>query len=630
MKWVQLRLRALRAGMARVLRGGVLSASLIVLGGMLVSEVQAQDPDSVLTTPDSLEGRVDSLATEVVTLPRMAPGTGPSYAAGVWVWERRTLESTRAITLSELVGLVPGIISLRGGDYGTPVGVSSFGVGGGRVRVVWDGFDWVPLDGAVPDLSRISLAGLDEVRVERHPGELLIEIRSKEPTSSEPATVVHVGTGDLGTNVVRGVFAHPNILAGALTFSLDRVDTRGPGLSAAGSLSGVSLRYALRRSERGGIVAEIRRLTPQTDVSGYPSKLKRNDWNLRGRWRFTEGLIGEAFWGASSLSGEADDPVAGIIDARRPQFGLRTSYERGGLWGKGSAHLYSGDGLQNDAYEFAVGVNRSQVVSVDGSLRMERWEGTGASSWRARAQSISLAGVSLFASYEDGMRGAPYVPEYEEYLLSLVPGSSILPSSTVSTQAPTPRFTNNTGIRVGGMVVLGNSTLAAARITTENDITRPLGLLLDRRGMSVEGGKRKGYGLMTSLSLPVPGFKMEGTYQAWDEEGIYLPKHSWQGALTYYGLFKESKNLEVWGTVGMTGRDSMLLPILSVDGDPTSELARAPLFEYWFAFVQVRIVTVNVFIRWENLTGKRDNFDFPDRLQPRFRTLYGVRWTMNN
>ncbi|SVB86490.1 uncharacterized protein METZ01_LOCUS239344, partial [marine metagenome] len=119
-------------------------------------------------------------------------------------------------------------------------------------------------------------------------------------------------------------------------------------------------------------------------------------------------------------------------------------------------------------------------------------------------------------------------------------------------------------------------------------------------------------------------------YQAWDEEGIYLPKHSWQGALTYYGLFKESKNLEVWGTVGMTGRDSMLLPILGVDGDPTSELARAPLFEYWFAFVQVRIVTVNVFIRWENLTGKRDNFDFPDRLQPRFRTLYGVRWTMNN
>lgn len=627
MKWVQLQSPVPWAWIAGALRVSALLASLIVTGGMFFSEVQAQDPDSVSATPDSLELGVDSLATVVVTLPRIESGVAPSYAAGVWLWDRRALESTRAITLSELVGLVPGVISLRGGDYGTPVGVSSFGVGGGRVRVVWDGFDWVPLDGAVPDLSRIGLAGLDEVRVERHPGELLIEIRSKEPTSPEPETVVHVGTGDLGTNVVRGVFAHPNILSGALTFSLDRVDTRGPGLSAAGSLSGVSLRYALHRSERGGIVAEVRRLTPQTDVSGYPSKLKRNDWNLRGRWRLTESLIGEAFWGASSLSGNADDPVSGIIDARRPQFGFRTSYERSGLWGKGSAHLYSGEGLQNAAYEFAVGGNRSRVVSVDGSLRMERWEETEASSWRARAESGSLAGVSLFASYEDGMRGAPYVPEYEEYLLSL---ASVPSGGTVPLQAPAARFTKNTGIRVGGMLALGNSTLAVARITTESDTMRPLGLPLDRRGISVEGGKRKGYELMASLPLPVRGFKMEGTYQAWDEEGIYLPKRSWQGALTYYGLFKESENLEVWGTVGATGRDSMLLPISSVEGDPTSEPARAPFFEYWFAFVQVRIVTVNLFIRWENLTGKKDNFDFPDRLQPRFRTLYGVRWAMKN
>ena len=226
MKWVQLQSPVPWAWIAGALRVGALLASLIVTGGMFFSEVQAQDPDSVLAAPDSLELGVDSLATVVVTLPRIESGVAPSYAAGVWLWDRRALESTRAITLSELVGLVPGVISLRGGDYGTPVGVSSLGVGGGRVRVVWDGFDWVPLDGAVPDLSRIGLAGLDEVRVERHPGELLIEIRSKEPTSPEPETVVHVGTGDLGTNVVRGVFAHPNILSGALTFSLDRVSNK--------------------------------------------------------------------------------------------------------------------------------------------------------------------------------------------------------------------------------------------------------------------------------------------------------------------------------------------------------------------------------------------------------------------
>jgi len=44
----------------------------------------------------------------------------------------------------------------------------------------------------------------------------------------------------------------------------------------------------------------------------------------------------------------------------------------------------------------------------------------------------------------------------------------------------------------------------------------------------------------------------------------------------------------------------------------------------------VRIVTVNIFIRWENMRGKSDNIDFPNRTQPRIRTLYGIRWVMNN
>ena len=39
---------------------------------------------------------------------------------------------------------------------------------------------------------------------------------------------------------------------------------------------------------------------------------------------------------------------------------------------------------------------------------------------------------------------------------------------------------------------------------------------------------------------------------------------------------------------------------------------------------------MNIFVRSENITGKEDNFDFPDREQPRFRTMYGVRWIMNN
>ena len=79
----------------------------------------------------------------------------------------------------------------------------------------------------------------------------------------------------------------------------------------------------------------------------------------------------------------------------------------------------------------------------------------------------------------------------------------------------------------------------------------------------------------------------------------------------------------------------MLLRI--IDQNPlvssTSEnldLLRVPMYQDWFMQIQVRIVTVNVFVRWDNIMRKRDNLDFPNRNQPRSRTMYGIRWTMNN
>jgi hypothetical protein len=75
----------------------------------------------------------------------------------------------------------------------------------------------------------------------------------------------------------------------------------------------------------------------------------------------------------------------------------------------------------------------------------------------------------------------------------------------------------------------------------------------------------------------------------------------------------------------------MSLGILDPGGDPTvPDLVVVPVSEEWYTHIQVRIVTLNLFIRWENVRAKNDNVDFPDRKQPQFRTLYGVRWVMNN
>ena len=585
------------------------------------------DSIEILAEADSIEILADSAMATLKILPSISSGREPSYSLGIWCWDRDDLLSTRAVTLAELVSLIPGVIALRGGDFGTPATVSAFGGGGGRLRIVWDGFEWLPLQGAVHDLSRIGLAGLGEVRVERHPGELVIALKTREPTDPDPASIVHVGTGDLGTNLLRGVFVHPTAFRGSFTFALDRLETRGPGLEASGSLSGFALRYGILRGNQGGIVAELRRFAARTDVADLTTGLTRNDWNIRARWRLAEGLVGEGFWGASSLSGGPEDPIYGGLDTRRTQLGLRTEYTVGNLWGKAAARRFSGDGVADANFEVAAGGSHA-LGALDGSVRAERWGGQYVMSWRARIETASFKGFSLFAAFEDGETGTPFVGEYEAYLRSLRLGP---PPQPTPVEEPRPRFTKRTGIRAGGTFAWRDFSVSGALLSLEVDSLRPLGLILDPEGVTVAGGDRTGFEATARLPLPISGFALQGAFQAWDDGLPYLPRRLLDGALTYHGIFKESRNLEVWGSAGVRHRDAMSIGILQPGGDPTvPDLVEVPFLEEWYTHIQVRIVTVSLFLRFENIRRKSDNIDFPNRRQPQYRSFYGVNWTLNN
>jgi hypothetical protein len=93
-------------------------------------------------------------------------------------------------------------------------------------------------------------------------------------------------------------------------------------------------------------------------------------------------------------------------------------------------------------------------------------------------------------------------------------------------------------------------------------------------------------------------------------------------------VFLESRNLEVWADVGVKGRDPMRVPQVDPDGEPV--MAEVPSFQSWYGRLQIRIVTVRIFVLWENFTIRDENQDFPGRVLPPTRALYGVRWTMWN
>ena len=140
-----------------------------------------------------------------------------------------------------------------------------------------------------------------------------------------------------------------------------------------------------------------------------------------------------------------------------------------------------------------------------------------------------------------------------------------------------------------------------------------------------------GFEATASIPLPLSGFVLEGAVQAWNGDLAYLPERLWDGALTYHGIFKESRNLELWGGLGVTSRRPMPIGILESGGDPAvPDLIVVPLSEEWYIHIQVRVGTLNFCIRAENVRGKSDNIDFPDRRQPQYRTLYGIRWVMSN
>ena len=99
----------------------------------------------------------------------------------------------------------------------------------------------------------------------------------------------------------------------------------------------------------------------------------------------------------------------------------------------------------------------------------------------------ALRGFSLFASYEDGETGAPFVSEYETYLRSLRLGPPTQPDPV---EEPRPRFTKRTGIRAGGRLSWRGLNLSGAWLWMEADSLRPLGLALDPDGISSPGGDR--------------------------------------------------------------------------------------------------------------------------------------------
>jgi hypothetical protein len=238
------------------------------------------------------------------------------------------------------------------------------------------------------------------------------------------------------------------------------------------------------------------------------------------------------------------------------------------------------------------------------------------------------------------------------------PEAEPVPADSTPGVLPGPRFSDQSGSRYGAELRWRGLTLAGALLKAEADSLFLLGLPTDRVGATQAGGSRDGFEVSGRIPLYPKGFSLVGWWQKWDQaeevytspadtaadpelvsEGQvpwrYLPRQSYQASLSFHDTFKESGNLEVWFDLGVRGRDPMAVPFpldieWAEEEEPRMVPSMVPFYQSWYIRLQIRIVTVRAFFMWENFTVRDQNQDYPGRILPATRSLYGVRWTLWN
>jgi hypothetical protein len=576
------------------------------------------------TVPDSLR---------VHALPEVDGRARPGPDTEVWVFERADLLAMKGHSLADLLSDVPGITRLRGGDYGAPEAVTAFGLAGGEIRLFWDGFEEIPLDGSVVDLAHVGLGGVERVRVERHPGELRIEVVSLRDADPRAFSLVEAGTGDYDTNFFRGTFVHPRALGGSFGLALDRIDTDGPNREAGARTGGWLRAHGFLLDDALALTAEARRMKAGAEIADYPDEGTRTDWVVRMRWKPAPSFALHAFTGRSYLEGlERTGRIA--VDRRRRQHGLIADVQSGPIRAEAALRLFGGPRLPSRSLDLSASADLSAVGGAEASLSSEAWGGDTATRTRIGAWTRSVAGLSLFASRDSGTRGVALYPLPPEAPPTPTPGGE--PQDPEPPANPDHRLAERNALRVGVRFAWRGADVAASRVELETDSLPLLGLPMDRDGLVLAGIERTGLELSGRVPLPLlpEGFAFSGSLTLWDEPARYLSERSYQAHFVFHNQYKETGNLEVWGRIGVEGRGNMIVPLSdpTVPSSPGAEPApiTQPFYQSWQALIQVRIVNLRLFVGWENFSVRRNNQDFPDRVLPIFRSYYGVRWILWN
>jgi len=596
-----------------------LSVSAQVAGDTIPTDSAPRDTLLVPIPPEAVGGDTipEALRAEAASMAGMAeiplmPGVGaPGWGSARWEWGPEELARLPGLTVLEFLELLPGMTTFRPGGFGRPIGLTAMGMGGGRVRVILDGFEMDPLGANAFEIETLALLDLESIRVERSLSEIRIEIRTFRMPEPEPFSTVELGTGVFQTRVLRAILARGFGDHSVATGAFDLGSTGGIGIREQYRHSSAVFRWSAAPAPGSGLQLEWRRTAIDRAGTVYPRETARTDLVVRGRQELgdritTEALVGRAFEEDREAERRLEvtqGALRGIYSA--PSFSAEAAI-RGRSLGEGGAPLAGSEAEARLAW--------LPTSSFGLELASRRMAGSDLSAVDSRAMAMMtpIAGFTVFGSGEFGSRLVPRV----EHQPALPSGSSGASGELVVADA--------TGWRAGAELAAGASAVGVAAFATGASPSIPFGLPFDGDGVPVV--VERSTGLETYLVAGVPrtdgAVRLEGWYTYFPGEAVrpYTPVDLGRAALVFQGVFFEGQLEPILRVEGVRrGRAR----VFSAAGQPS---ATAPVSHRLNLSLQIRILDVEAFLFWDNLLADPAAIDLPGAPAGSSRIVYGASW----
>ena len=559
--------------------------------------------DSLLR-PDSARAVVrDTIKAPLTTAeaPVLADPTGS------FIWDRRDLFSTGALTVQDLLERVPGVTSFRSNWISEPM-IGAFLGDPGRVRVFLDGLELEELDPrmhGVWDLTQIPLWALDDIRIERGASEIRIYMRSWRVDRTTPYSRTDIYTGDQNTNLYRGLFGRRYQHGEALQVAGQQYGTNPGRNSESSDQLGVLVRVGIARKrwsadalllrgdrDRGRTFTDPRSDTIPAMQSTRSDAYARVGWGNPNQGAWVQGIASASKFAYGGQ--KATTSAAAVADTTR----YRAQYVLTGGYGLGPLHA-------SLTQRFRAGLFR-RVANPSARLGFETrfltfsvlGEGRDLDSTRRIEASAVVRPLSfVFLSGAIGSEQPLFAPDS-------LPGAKFMRGEA--------------GLRVHDLWLSGGAIRREAVLLDAPTIFR-------RRTLPIAEATAQG-AFATIRGRVWKAIYADAQGIAWNDSGsFYRPKYQARSELYISTSLIDrfpSGNFHLLASAVHEYRSSSLWP-------DSSGAIRLGGYRTISTLLQVRILLADVFWNFRNILGERYD-QIPGYRLPRMTSIYGVRWEFWN